>query len=86
MRLTVVDVRPEGAADAIVFEHGYAGCAEPREYQVKYFAPATSWSCPTRKATDRATPGSKYSMVKPVHDPQAIEAPPGGQDHDLLPL
>jgi long-chain acyl-CoA synthetase len=38
MKLSVVDIRPEGATETIVFVHGYAGCAETWEYQVNYFA------------------------------------------------
>jgi len=36
--LSVIDVQPEGAAQAIVLVHGYAGCAETWEHQINYFA------------------------------------------------
>jgi long-chain acyl-CoA synthetase len=36
--LSVVDIWPEGAEQAIMFVHGYAGCAETWEYQINHFA------------------------------------------------
>jgi len=36
--LSVVDIYPEGAQKTILFQHGYAGCAETWEYQINYFA------------------------------------------------
>jgi long-chain acyl-CoA synthetase len=35
--LSVVDIAPEGAEQAIVLVHGYAGCAETWEHQINYF-------------------------------------------------
>jgi long-chain acyl-CoA synthetase len=73
MKLSVVDVWPEGATEAIVFEHGYAGCAETWEYQVNYFARRYRVVVPDLRGHGQSdAPFTQYSMVELVDDLQTI--------------
>jgi pimeloyl-ACP methyl ester carboxylesterase len=65
MKLSVVDIWPEGATEAIVFVHGYAGCAETWEYQVNYFARRYRLVVPDLRGHGQSdAPFTQYSMVE----------------------
>lgn len=73
MELSVVDIWPEGAEKAIVFVHGYAGCAETWEYQVNHFARRYRVVVPDLRGHGQSdAPFTQYTMPELVEDIQTI--------------
>ena len=73
MKLSVVDIWPEGAQETIVFVHGYAGCAETWEYQVNYFARKYRVVVPDLRGHGQSdAPFTQYSMVELLDDLETI--------------
>ena len=73
MELSVVDIWPEGAEKAIMFVHGYAGCAETWEYQVNYFARKYRVVVPDLRGHGQSdAPFTQYTMPELVEDIQTI--------------
>ncbi len=69
MELSVVDVWPEGAEKAIMFIHGYAGCAETWEYQVNHFARSYRVVVPDLRGHGQSdAPFTAYTMSELVDD------------------
>ncbi|HUV89895.1 MAG TPA: alpha/beta fold hydrolase [Anaerolineae bacterium] len=69
MELSVVDIWPEGAEKAIVFVHGYAGCAETWEYQVNHFARRYRVVVPDLRGHGQSdAPFTAYTMAELVED------------------
>jgi len=73
MALSVVDLWPEGAQRAIMFVHGYAGCAETWEYQVNHFGRAYRVIVPDLRGHGQSdAPFTKYSMSELTEDINTI--------------
>ena len=73
MELSVVDIWPEGAEKAIMFVHGYAGCAETWEYQVNHFARRYRVVVPDLRGHGQSdAPFTQYTMPELVEDIQTI--------------
>ncbi|MGD2124993.1 MAG: alpha/beta fold hydrolase [Desulfobacteraceae bacterium] len=73
MALSVVDLWPEGAQKAIMFVHGYAGCAETWEYQLNYFAHGYRVIVPDLRGHGQSdAPFSQYSMAELADDINTI--------------
>jgi long-chain acyl-CoA synthetase len=73
MELSVVDIWPEGAEKAIMFVHGYAGCAETWEYQVNHFARRYRVIVPDLRGHGQSdAPFTQYIMPELVEDIQTI--------------
>ncbi len=69
MSLSVVDIWPEGAEKAIVFVHGYAGCAETWEYQINHFARSYRVVAPDLRGHGQSdAPFTQYTMTELVED------------------
>jgi long-chain acyl-CoA synthetase len=67
--LSVVDIWPEGAEQAIVFVHGYAGCAETWEYQINHFARSFRVLAPDLRGHGQSdAPFTQYTMSELVDD------------------
>jgi long-chain acyl-CoA synthetase len=75
MRLSVVDLWPEGAEKTIMFLHGYAGCAETWEYQINHFARNYRVIAPDLRGHGQSdAPFSEYTMSEFVDDIDNIAA------------
>jgi len=73
--LSVVDLWPQGAEKAIVFVHGYAGCAETWEYQINHFACAHRVVAPDLRGHGQSdAPDTEYTMAELVDDIDTIAA------------
>ena len=71
--LSVVDVWPEGADKAIMFVHGYGGCAETWEYQVNHFARGYRVIAPDLRGHGQSdAPFTEYTMSELVDDINTI--------------
>lgn len=71
--LSVVDIWPQGAEQAIVFVHGYAGCAETWEYQVNHFARSYRVVVPDLRGHGQSdAPFTQYTMPELVEDIHTI--------------
>ena len=67
--LSVVDIKPEEAENAIMFIHGYAGCAETWEYQINHFGHQYRVLVPDLRGHGQSdAPYSEYSMAEMVAD------------------
>lgn len=69
--LSVVDIWPEGAAQTIMFVHGYGGCAETWEYQINHFALSRDFRVvvPDLRGHGQSdAPFSQYTMDEMVQD------------------
>ena len=67
--LSVVDIWPEGAEKAIMFVHGYGGCAETWEYQVNHFARGYRVVAPDLRGHGQSdAPFTAYTMSELVDD------------------
>jgi long-chain acyl-CoA synthetase len=67
--LSVVDIWAEGAEQAIVFVHGYAGCAETWEYQINHFARSFRVLAPDLRGHGQSdAPFTQYTMSELVDD------------------
>jgi len=73
MKLSVVDLWPEGAEKTIMFIHGYAGCAETWEYQINHFARDYRVIAPDLRGHGQSdAPFSEYTMSEFVDDINTI--------------
>lgn len=71
--LSVVDVWPDGAEDALIFVHGYAGCAETWEYQINHFGHQYRTIVPDLRGHGQSdAPFSEYTMSELVEDLDTI--------------
>jgi long-chain acyl-CoA synthetase len=71
--LSVVDLWPEGADKAIMFVHGYAGCAETWEYQINHFARQYRVVAPDLRGHGQSdAPFTEYTMPELVDDINTI--------------
>ncbi len=73
--LSVVDIWPEAAEHTIVFQHGYAGCAETWEHQINHFALTMNYRVivPDLRGHGQSdAPYSRYTMDELVADLYAI--------------
>lgn len=71
--LSVIDVWPDGAERAIVFVHGYAGCAETWEYQINHFGHQYRVVVPDLRGHGQSdAPFTEYTMPELVEDINAI--------------
>jgi long-chain acyl-CoA synthetase len=71
--LSVIDIWPEGAEKAIVFVHGYAGCAETWEYQINHFARQVRVVVPDLRGHGQSdAPFTQYTMSELVDDINTI--------------
>jgi len=67
--LSVVDIKPEEAENAIMFIHGYAGCAETWEYQINHFGHQYRVVVPDLRGHGQSdAPYSEYTMAEMVAD------------------
>jgi len=83
--LSVVDIWPEGAEKAIVFVHGYAGCAETWEYQINYFAREYRVVAPDLRGHGQSdAPFTEYTMPELVADIDTIAAALGLPERFIL--
>ncbi len=79
--LSVIDICPEGVERTIVFVHGYAGCAETWEHQIKHFSRAYRVIVPDLRGHGQSdAPLSSYTMPELVADidtiAEQLELPP----------
>ena len=73
MELSAVDLRPEGARKAIMFVHGYGGCAETWEYQINHFANGYRVIAPDLRGHGQSdAPFTQYTMPELVEDIHTI--------------
>jgi len=85
MALSVVDIWPEGADKAIVFVHGYAGCAETWEYQVNHFARRYRVVVPDLRGHGQSdAPFTAYTMPELVDDIHTVAETLGLPDKFIL--
>ncbi len=71
--LSVVDLWPEGATQAIVFVHGYAGVVETWEYQINYFRQHARVIAPDLRGHGQSdAPFTSYAMDELVEDLETI--------------
>ena len=71
--LSVVDLHPEGAAQTIVFVHGYAGILESWEFQINHFARNYRVIAPDLRGHGQSdAPYTSYLMPELVADLHAI--------------
>lgn len=73
--LSVVDIWPESAEQTILFQHGYAGCAETWEHQINHFALTLNYRVvvPDLRGHGQSdAPYSRYTMDELVADLYAI--------------
>ena len=85
MALSVVDIWPEGADKAIVFVHGYAGCAETWEYQVNHFARGYRVVVPDLRGHGQSdAPFTAYTMPELVDDIHTLAEALGLPDKFIL--
>ncbi len=78
--LSVIDIKPESAEKAIIFLHGYAGCAETWEYQINHFAHQYRVIVPDLRGHGQSdAPYTEYTMPELITDINAIA------DHLKLP-
>lgn len=71
--LSVVDIRPEGAGQTIVFVHGYAGVAETWEYQINHLMRFARIVAPDLRGHGQSdAPMTRYTMAELVADLEAI--------------
>ena len=77
MKLSVVQLWPEGAEKTIVFVHGFAGCAETRECQVNHFSHRYRVFAPDLRGHGQSdAPFSQYTMPELVMG-SGHKEPPG---------
>ncbi len=71
--LNVIDICPEAVDRAIMFVHGYAGCAETWEYQINHFAREFRVVVPDLRGHGQSdAPYTQYTMAEMVEDLHAI--------------
>ncbi len=67
--LSVIDMRPEGVAQTILLQHGYAGCAETWEHQITALSAHYRVVAPDLRGHGQSdAPYSRYSMDELVTD------------------
>jgi long-chain acyl-CoA synthetase len=67
--LSVIDIRPEGVEQTIVFLHGFAGCAETWEHQINYFSQRYRVVAPDLRGHGQSdAPFTRYTMGELVAD------------------
>ena len=67
--LSVIDIRPEGVEQTIVFLHGFAGCAETWEHQINYFSHEYRVIAPDLRGHGQSdAPFTRYTMGELVAD------------------
>jgi long-chain acyl-CoA synthetase len=71
--LSVIDIWPEAVDKALVFVHGYAGCAETWQFQISHFAHEYRVVVPDLRGHGQSdAPYTQYTMDELVTDLQAI--------------
>jgi long-chain acyl-CoA synthetase len=71
--LSVIDIYPEAVDKAIVFVHGYAGCAETWQFQISHFAHEYRVVVPDLRGHGQSdAPYTQYTMEELVTDLQTI--------------
>jgi long-chain acyl-CoA synthetase len=71
--LSVIDICPEAVERAVMFVHGYAGCAESWEYQINYFARDFRVVVPDLRGHGQSdAPYTQYTMAELVEDLHTI--------------
>jgi long-chain acyl-CoA synthetase len=71
--LSVIDICPEAIVRAILFVHGYAGCAETWEYQINHFAREYRVVVPDLRGHGQSDgPFTQYTMAEMVEDLHTI--------------
>ncbi|MDX1614785.1 MAG: alpha/beta fold hydrolase [Candidatus Promineifilaceae bacterium] len=72
-KLSVIDIHPERVTQAIVFIHGYAGCAETWEHQINHFSKRYRVVAPDLRGHGQSdAPYTRYTMPELVSDIYAI--------------
>ncbi|MFN2164630.1 MAG: alpha/beta fold hydrolase, partial [Anaerolineae bacterium] len=67
--LSVIDIWPEGVERAIMFVHGYAGCAETWEHQINYFSKEYRVVAPDLRGHGQSdAPFTRYTMPEMAAD------------------
>ncbi|UCG25265.1 MAG: alpha/beta fold hydrolase, partial [Chloroflexota bacterium] len=67
--LSVIDIRPEGVEQTIVFLHGFAGCAETWEHQINHFSQEYRVVAPDLRGHGQSdAPFTRYTMGELVAD------------------
>jgi long-chain acyl-CoA synthetase len=70
--LRVVDIHPKPARKAMVFVHGYAGCAETWEYQINHFMKEYRVIVPDLRGHGQSdAPFTQYTMSELIQDLEA---------------
>ncbi|MCS6845148.1 MAG: alpha/beta fold hydrolase [Caldilineales bacterium] len=71
--LSVIDISPPGAARAILFVHGFAGCAETWQHQIVHFSREYRVVAPDLRGHGQSdAPYTRYTMDELVGDLEAI--------------
>ncbi len=67
--LSVIDIRPEGIEQTVVFVHGYGGCAETWEHQINHFSQSHRVVAPDLRGHGMSdAPYTQYTMPELVDD------------------
>jgi long-chain acyl-CoA synthetase len=71
--LSVIDIWPEAVDKALVFVHGYAGCAETWQFQISHFAHEYRVVVPDLRGHGQSdAPYTQYTMEELVTDLQTV--------------
>lgn len=71
--LSVIDISPPGATRAILFVHGFAGCAETWQHQIVHFSREYRVVAPDLRGHGQSdAPYTRYTMDELVADLEAI--------------
>lgn len=72
-QLSAIDILPSGVTRALVFVHGFAGCAETWEHQISHFAKEYRVVAPDLRGHGQSdAPYTRYTMSELVADLHAI--------------